>query len=124
MKEKQTYDSSLNNSNSGKNQYSNRDVENYQKELDSIIEEDSNKYKVTINFSDLENGHFDFQAWFKLTSGEVVPFFGVYHYEVKRGSFVTLSYEKLPKDIVIKELYYTLNYYDGLSVSTYNNVVK
>ena len=71
--------------------------------LDKIDSE--NKYKFTINFSE-ELDHFDFQAFIKTTDGKLFPFYGIYHYELKRGNYTTLSYEELASNIKIDEIYY------------------
>lgn len=91
--------------------------------LDKIDSE--NKYKFTIKFSE-ELGHFDFQAFIKTTDGEIFPFYGIYHYELKRGNYTTLSYEELASNIKIDEIYYKIIYYSNESANglNYYGIIK
>lgn len=78
--------------------------------LDKIEKE--NKYKFTISVEEnLFSGHFDFQAFALTKDGSVFPFYGIYHYEVQRGDYLTLSYEEIDKKIEVVSFYYILNYY-------------
>lgn len=74
------------------------------------INGENNKLKINLEFSELNGGHLDFQTWIKTKSGNVVPFYGVYHYQVERGSFKTISYEVLG-NVEIDEIYIKINYY-------------
>ena len=78
--------------------------------LDKVEEE--NKYKFGIDFSET-SGHFDFQAFIETSYGEVYPFYGIYHYELQRGNYSTITYEKVDESIKIKAFYYILNYYSS-----------
>lgn len=74
------------------------------------INGETKKLKINLEFSDLELGHLDFQTWIKTKNGKIIPFYGVYHYQVERGSFKTISYEELG-NIEIDEIYIKINCY-------------
>lgn len=78
--------------------------------LDKISED--NKYKFSINIiEEINSGHFDFQAFALTSDGKVFPFYGIYHYEVQRGDYSTLSYEEIDSSINISSFIYVIKYY-------------
>ena len=79
--------------------------------LDKVLEE--NKYKFNVDFNDESGGHFDLQVFALTDKEEVFPFYGVYHYELQRGAYSTITYEQIEKNVKIKSFYYKLNYYNS-----------
>ena len=69
-------------------------------------------YKLLFNFSnEYATGHFDFQVFLEI-NGDVLPFYGVYNYPVREGSFITVSDEKISPEYEITKVYWKVNYYD------------
>lgn len=94
---------------------SDKDVNNALNESDfydfsyDFISDEINKLKINLCFNELNSGHLDFQTWIKTENGKLVPFFGVYHYQVERGNYKTISYEEINEQI--SEIYIKINYY-------------
>lgn len=74
---------------------------------------ENKSYKLIFNFDDklYTTGHFDFQVFLEI-DGEVLPFYGVYNYPVRNGSFITISDEKIEATYDITKVYWNINHYD------------
>lgn len=74
-------------------------------------DEENYRFKIFIDFVENTNpSHIDMQSWFEIDNGDVYPLMGLYHYATKSENYLSVSDEKITKEIVIKTLYIKLNY--------------
>lgn len=78
--------------------------------MDKIDSENKYKFNV-ISTSEGNIGHFDMQVFAITKDGEIFPFYGIYHYELQRGSYSTLSYEEVINSFEISEFFFELRYF-------------
>lgn len=77
--------------------------------VDEVSLDEGYGYKVNLDFDCFNSGHIDFQTWIVDEKEELVPFFGVYHYQVERGNYRSISYEELSDRI--SKIYLQLVYH-------------
>ena len=78
----------------------------------SIDGEKNNRYKLNMFINNNKEGHIDMQSFIECKDGKVYPYLGIYHYNLERGSFNSVSDDKLDKVYEISKVYYIINYYD------------
>lgn len=89
-------------------------LENYQIELLAIKRkaEDFIRFKLNIRFLDLkESSHIDFQSWIVTDKDEIYPFYGIYHYQLDNGDYISVGDEMIEDIIKFKEMFCKIKYY-------------
>jgi len=89
-------------------------LENYQIELIALKRktEAVNRFKLNIRFIDLEEAsHIDFQSWIVTNDGDIYPFYGIYHYQIDNGDFISVGDEIIADIIDFKEMFCKIKYY-------------
>lgn len=76
-----------------------------------VIDENNIGYKINLDINDIETGHLDFQTWIETGDGDILPFYGVYHYQTERGNYKDVGYEKLDINTKIKKMYLKIEHY-------------
>ena len=100
-------------------------LENYQIELIALKRktEAVNRFKLNIRFIDLEEAsHIDFQSWIVTNDGDIYPFYGIYHYQIDNGDFISVGDEIIADIIDFKEMFCKIKYYHQDEV--YQNIIK
>lgn len=77
----------------------------------SVDNEDFNRYKFNIN-PKMDDGHIDSQLFIELEDGVIIPFVGIYHYNVNNNMYYSVSDEILSKEYNIKNIYLKSIYFD------------
>lgn len=89
-------------------------LENYQIELIALKRKTEvvNRFKLNIRFIDLEEAsHIDFQSWIVTNDGDIYPFYGIYHYQIDNGDFISVGDEIIADIIDFKEMFCKIKYY-------------
>jgi len=89
-------------------------LENYQIELIALKRKTEvvNRFKLNISFIDLEEAsHIDFQSWIVTNDGDIYPFYGIYHYQIDNGDFISVGDEIIADIIDFKEMFCKIKYY-------------
>ncbi len=90
-------------------------LENYQIELIASKRktEEFNRFKLNIHFVNLEEtSHIDFQSWIVTSDGDIYPFYGIYHYQIDSGDFISVGDEMIDDIIDFKEMFCKIKYYN------------
>ena len=76
------------------------------------------RFKFYIDFLNADRPiHVDFQSWYETVDGKIMPLTGIYNYTAI-DNYVSVTDEKISKDIDMADLYYKLICYDGENVYT------
>ena len=89
-------------------------LENYQIELIAIKRkmEDFNRFKLNIGFLNLDQeSHIDFQSWIVTNDDKIYPFYGIYHYQLSNGDYISVGDEMIDNIIDFKEMFCKIKYY-------------
>lgn len=87
---------------------------NYQIDLKAVkrANESFVRFKLDISFDDLEEqGHLDFQSWIVTNDNHIYPFYGIYHYQLNNGDYISIGDETVDNIIDFKEMFCKLKYY-------------
>ncbi|MCK9536071.1 MAG: hypothetical protein M0R05_00555 [Bacilli bacterium] len=104
------------------------DISELQNKVDLGIvlnDDDSDDYRFKFYISFLNHdipSHIDYQSWYETDNGSVLPLIGIYNYATLGDDYLSISDEKITKEITIKNIYMKLVYYDGDNV--YNGQYK
>lgn len=74
----------------------------------TITKEDFYRYQVTIRKINDGIGHFDMQCYVELEDGNIIPYLGIYHYNLDYKKFQSVSDEELSKEYKIKNFYFRI----------------
>lgn len=77
----------------------------------SINGEKYNRYKLNMIINNDKSGHIDMQSFIECKDGKIYPYLGIYHYNLERGNFNSVSDDKIDKEYEINKVYYIVNYY-------------
>lgn len=94
-------------------------LENYQIELIAIKRkmEDFNRFKLNIGFLNLDQeSHIDFQSWIVTNDDKIYPFYGIYHYQLSNGDYISVGDEMIDNIIDFKEMFCKIKYYHNRDV--------
>ncbi|MDD2492912.1 MAG: hypothetical protein PHY83_03105 [Bacilli bacterium] len=94
-------------------------LENYQIELIAIKRkmEDFNRFKLNIGFLNLDQeSHIDFQSWIVTNDDKIYPFYGIYHYQLSNGDYISVGDEMIDNIIDFKEMFCKIKYYHNSDV--------
>lgn len=94
-------------------------LENYQIELIAIKRkmEDFNRFKLNIGFLNLDqDSHIDFQSWIVTNDDKIYPFYGIYHYQLNNGDYISVGDEMIDNIIDFKEMFCKIKYYHNSDV--------
>lgn len=76
--------------------------------------EDFNRFKLNIYFNELEeNSHIDFQSWIVTKDKKIYPFYGIYHYQINNGDFISIGDQTIERIIDFDSIYCKVKYYNN-----------